>query len=70
MDFDTIIIPGSFGIALSWRFSILVVEERQVSRKCKKDAREKLARAERIRQLSCPLKKYSPSMSSMLYPVF
>lgn len=52
MDIDTIIILGSLGIALSWWFSILIVEERQMIRQCKKDAREKLARAERIRSLS------------------
>lgn len=52
MDIYTIVILGLLAAALSWWFSILIVEERQLIKQCKKDAIDKLARADRIRSLS------------------
>lgn len=52
MDSNTLIILALLGVALSWWFSILIVEERQFVKQSKKEAIDRMERDEMVKRLS------------------
>lgn len=52
MDSDTIIIMSLLATALSWWFTVLIKEEFQMIKQCKRDEVDRIERAERVRCLT------------------